>query len=87
MQQGSVGRSGAKMPKTPHLRNMRFFGTGTLKSSTFRTNDEACGAGGGWGQGTVRARSAQCVLKPQRRFVDDMLPSEGSSPASTFDVG
>jgi hypothetical protein len=52
-------------------------GTGTLKSSTFRTN-EARGAGGGWGQGIVRPCSAQCVLKPRRRFGDEMLPSEGS---------
>jgi hypothetical protein len=52
-------------------------GTGTLKSSTFRTN-KARGAGGGWGQGIVRPRSAQCVLKLWRHFGDEMLPSEGS---------
>ena len=48
-------------------------GTGTLKSSTFRTN-EARGADGGWGEGVVRPRSAQCVLKLRRQVGDEMLP-------------
>jgi hypothetical protein len=49
-------------------------GTGTLKSSTFRTN-EARGADGGWGEGVVQPRSAQCVLKLRRPCGDRILPS------------
>jgi hypothetical protein len=66
----------ARKVHDPRL-NRILAGTGTLKNSTFRTN-KARGAGGGWGEGIVRPRSAQCVLKLWRHFGDEMLPSEGS---------